>query len=52
MEGEKSKFLSEILLLGRMISICFMFLFISGIFYNAISDSESKAPNARMTSSL
>jgi hypothetical protein len=48
-EGEKSKCLSEILSLGRMSSVCFAFLFIDGTFYNALSRSESKVPNSRMT---
>jgi hypothetical protein len=52
MEGAKSKVLSEILSLGRMSSVCLVFLFIYGIFYNAIVHSENKAPNARMTTLL
>jgi hypothetical protein len=48
----KSKGLSEILSLGRMSSFCLVFLFIYGIFYNAIIHSENKTRNAKMTSLL
>jgi len=46
------KYLLEILSLGRMSSVRLVFLFIYGIFYNAIIHSENKAPNARMTNLL
>jgi hypothetical protein len=52
MEGTKNKGLSEILSLGRISSVCLLFLFIYGIFYNAIIHAENKAPNARMTTLL
>lgn len=48
--GKEYKRLSEILSLGHMSSVCFTFLFIAGTFYNALSHSESKAPNSKMTS--
>jgi len=42
MEGAKNKCLSEILSLGRMSSVCLVFLFIYGTFYNTIIPAENK----------